>query len=100
MSSSPFFLLNCPSHFRADPVEALFTEDYFLLWALALGLLLFYPVRQLIWVLYLRRASRVSGEQVDELVQQRLKRRAGFTSAVLCFVFAVLYTRHLFPGSP
>ena len=81
-------------------MEALFSEDYFLLWALALSLLLFYPVRQLIWVLYVRRASRVSGAQVDALVQRRLKRRAGFSSAVLCFVFAVLYTYHLFPASP
>lgn len=80
-------------------MDVLFTKDYFLLWAFALGLLLFYPVRQLIWVLYVRRASRDSAK-ITGLEQERLKRRAAYTSALLSFVFAVLYTHHLFQGTP
>ena len=79
-------------------MEALFTKDYMLLWMAALALALFFPVRQLIWVLFVRRASK-EGE-VDEAERQRLKRRAGFTSALLCFVFAFLYTHQLFQDAP
>ena len=44
----------------------LFTAKYLLLWALALGAALFMPVRQLIWVLYVRRAERDGAETSDE----------------------------------
>lgn len=79
-------------------MEALFTRDYMLLWALLLGAALFYPVRQLIWVLYMRRANR-QGEP-DEAEGLRLKKRATATAVLICFVFAVLYTSHLFGGRP
>ena len=76
-------------------MAALFTKDYFLLWAAALALALFLPVRQLIWALYVRRAA-AKGADIDETESLRLKRRAGATSALLCFVFSILYTMHLF----
>ncbi len=79
-------------------MEALFTQDFMPLWAFALALALFFPVRQLIWVIYVRRATR-QGE-VDEEQRARLKRRAGITSALLCFVFAFVYTMHLFRDAP
>ena len=68
------------------------------LWAFALAVALFWPVRQLIWVIYVRRAMR-QGE-VEEEERARLKRRAGVTSALLSFVFAYLYTSHLFQDVP
>lgn len=67
----------------------LFTERYLLLWAVALALALFFPVRRLIWVLMVRRAMRKT--QLDEAEQLRLKKRAGVTAALLVFVFAYLY---------
>jgi len=76
----------------------LFTERYVLLWALALAAALFLPVRRLIWVLYVRRAEREA--PIDEAARARLKGRAGFTAALLCLVFAVLYTNYLFGSSP
>lgn len=79
-------------------MEALFTKDFMPLWALALALALFFPVRQFIWVMYVRRANR-QGE-VDEEQRVGLKRRAGVTSALLCFVFAFIYTMHLFRDVP
>jgi hypothetical protein len=79
-------------------MEALFTRTYMPLWALVLALALFLPVRQLIWVIYVRRAMR-RGE-VDEDERRRLKKRAGVTSALLSFVFAYLYASHLFQGAP
>lgn len=79
-------------------MEALFTRDYLLLWALVLGAALFYPVRQLIWVLYMRRAHRLG--EPDEAEGLRLKKRATVTALLLCFIFSLLYTSHLFGDRP
>lgn len=79
-------------------MEVLFSKDFELLWALLLALVLFYPVRQLIWVLYVRRAQK-QGE-TDEDAKRRLKRRSSMTAALLCFVFAFLYTNQLFQDRP
>ncbi len=62
------------------------------LWSAALAVVLFFPVRQLIWVLAVRREQRQTGGQVpDENVRRRLKGRAGVTSALLCLIFAAVY---------
>jgi hypothetical protein len=79
-------------------MEALFNRDYMLFWALVLGVALFFPVRQLIWVLYMRRAQR--REAPDESESRRLKKRAAVTAALLCLVFALFYTNHLFGTQP
>ena len=85
-------------------MEALFTKDYWLLWMIALALALYFPVRQLIWVLYVRRATRRAeaegGDPPDEAERVRLKARAGFTAVLISFVFAFLYTSQLFQGTP
>jgi hypothetical protein len=73
----------------------LFTGDYWWLWAIALGLALFWPVRHFIWTLYVRRAQRLT-DDLDEAEVQRLKRRAGATAAILCFLFALLYAFKFF----
>ncbi len=75
-------------------MEALFTPQYAPLWGLVLALLLFLPVRQLIWVLYVRRARKAA--DIDEAESRRLKRRASVTSALLCFVFSMIYAHQLF----
>ncbi len=79
-------------------METLFTKDYVLFWAAALGVALFFPVRQLIWVLYMRRAHRQGTP--DEAEGLRLKKRAAVTAALLCLVVALLYTNHLFGTQP
>ena len=78
-------------------MDVLFTKTFMPLWAVALALALFLPVRQLIWVIYVRRAMR-KGE-VDDDESRRLKKRAAVTSALLSFVFAYLYASHLFQGA-
>ncbi len=75
-------------------MEALFSPDYAPLWGLVLALLLFLPVRHLIWVLYMRRASKAA--EIDEDESRRLRRRANVTSALLCFVFSMIYAHQLF----
>lgn len=79
-------------------MEALFTKDYLWLWTLVLTAGLFLPVRQLIWVLYMRRAQ--GRGTVDEADGRRLKKRATITAALLSFVFSVFYTSYLFQGQP
>ncbi len=62
------------------------------LWLVALAVALFFPVRQLIWVLAVRREQRRTGGQVpDENVRRHLKGRAGVTSALLCLVFSAVF---------
>lgn len=77
-------------------MEVLFTREYYLFWALALGLALYYPVRQLIWVMYVRKVMRQSKKEIDPAEQQALKKRATATSILICFLFSVLYTGYLF----
>ncbi len=76
----------------------LFTAKYQLLWMVALAGVLFIPVRQMIWVISVRRAER-DGDQ-NENRRQALKRRAGVTAALLVFVFAFVYTNYLFQVVP
>lgn len=72
-------------------MDTLFFADLWWLWALVLGALLFLPVRRLIWMMSANRAARKTGEQPNEEDLARLKRRAGVTAFLVCYVFAVLY---------
>ncbi len=67
------------------------------IWALLLALALFFPVRQLIWALAVRRTEKREGP-TDEARRQVLKRRAAATAALLSFVFAYFYTATLMSG--
>tara|TARA_B100000513_G_C11801548_1_gene152129 strand:- start:88 stop:327 length:240 start_codon:yes stop_codon:yes gene_type:complete len=76
---------------------SLFTPEYRWLWTVALAVALFWPVRRLIWVLTVRRAIEKGGEEtVDAAEQARLRRRAGMTAALLCFVFSYFYVKTWF----
>lgn len=80
-------------------MQTLFTSQYSSLWAVLLAAALFIPVRQLIWVMTVRRALRKGGgEKVDDAEQARLKKRAGVTSALLCLLFSFAYVQVLFTG--
>ncbi len=77
---------------RPVAVEGVFVLENRWLWSVALAAALFFPVRQLIWVLAVRREQRRTGGRVpDENVRRHLKGRAGFTSALLCLIFAAVY---------
>jgi hypothetical protein len=73
----------------------LFSAQYALLWAALLAVALFFPVRQLIWVMSVRRAERDGKE--DEARRRSLKHRAGLTAALLCFIVAYLYVQTWYP---
>ena len=65
------------------------------IWVVVLSLALFFPVRQLIWVLYVRKKQK-SQKIVSEEERKVLKKRATFTSILLCIVFSYLYVIQVF----
>ncbi len=79
-------------------METLFSPELKWLWAAALGLALFFPVRQLIWVLSVRRLQRRTGELPTDAVRKSLKRRADATSALLCLVCAAAWGSIILTG--
>ena len=60
-----------------------------------LSVALFFPVRQLIWILYVRKKQKAQKLVSDE-EKKILKKRATFTSILLCVVFSYLYVGQVF----
>jgi hypothetical protein len=65
------------------------------IWVAVLSMALFFPVRQLIWVLYVRKKQKSQKTVTDE-EKKTLKKRATFTSVLLCIVFSYLYVTQVF----
>ena len=65
------------------------------IWVLVLTTALFFPVRQMIWVLYVRKKQK-SQTTVSDDEKKILKKRATFTSLLLCVVFSYLYVIQVF----
>ena len=65
------------------------------IWVIILSAALFFPVRKLIWVLYVRKKQKAQSE-VSEEEKISLKKRANFTSILLCIVFSYLYVIQVF----
>ena len=65
------------------------------IWILVLSTALFFPVRQLIWVLYVRKKQK-SQKIVSDEEKKNLKKRATFTSVFLSIVFSYIYVSQVF----
>ena len=65
------------------------------IWIILLTAALFFPVRQLIWVLYVRKKQKSQKTVLDE-EKKKLRRRATFTSILLCIVFSYIYVNQVF----
>ena len=65
------------------------------IWVAVLSTALFFPVRQLIWVLYVRRKQKAQNTVSDD-EKIVLKKRATFASVLLCIVFSYLYITQVF----
>ena len=65
------------------------------IWVALLSMALFFPVRQLIWVLYVRKKQKEQ-QSVSEDEKIILKKRATLTSILLCIVFSYLYVNQVF----
>ena len=65
------------------------------LWIILLSTVLFFPVRKLIWVLYVRKKQKTQ-QSVSEEEKIGLKTRATFTAILLCIVFSYIYVKQVF----
>ena len=65
------------------------------IWVIVLSVALFFPVRQMIWVLYVRKKQK-SQKIVSDDEKKILKKRATFTSFLLCIVFSYIYVNQVF----
>ena len=65
------------------------------MWIILLSTALFYPIRQLIWVLYVRKKQKMQ-KLVSEDEKKVLKKRANFTSIFLSIVFSYVYVTQVF----
>ena len=65
------------------------------IWVVLLSITLFFPVRQLIWVLYFRRNQKEQKE-VSYEEKKSLKKRATLTAILLCIVFSYIYVKQVF----
>ena len=65
------------------------------LWIILLSTVLFFPVRKLIWVLYVRKKQKTQ-QSVSEEEKNSLKKRATLTAALLCVVFSYVYVKQVF----
>ena len=74
--------------------------DYYItfhdpLWIIFLSVALFFPVRKLIWVLYVRKKQKTQKDVSDD-EKKTLKKRATFTAILLCIVFSYIYVKQVF----
>ena len=76
-------------------LKTFYTAFHDPLWVILLSTALFFPVRQMIWVLYVRKKQKSQGN-VSEEEKKILKKRATFTSILLCVVFSYLYVIQVF----
>ena len=65
------------------------------LWITLLSVALFFPVRKMIWVLYIRKKQKTQKLVSDE-EKNSLKKRATFTAILLCIVFSYIYVKQVF----
>ena len=65
------------------------------LWIMLLSTVLFFPVRKLIWILYVRKKQKTQ-QSVSEEEKNSLKKRATLTAALLCIVFSYVYVKQVF----
>ena len=64
-------------------------------WIVLLSTFLFFPVRKLIWVLYVRKKQKTQ-QSVSEEEKNTLKKRATFSAILLCIVFSYVYVKQVF----
>ena len=76
-------------------LSSFYTAFHDPVWVVLLSAALFFPVRQLIWVLYVRKKQKVQ-KIVSDDEKKILKKRATFTSVLLCIVFSYLYVTQVF----
>ena len=65
------------------------------LWIILLSTALFFPVRKLIWVLYVRKKQKTQ-QSVSEEEKSSFKKKATLPAVLLCIVFSYTYVKQVF----
>ena len=65
------------------------------IWIMLLSAVLFFPIRKLIWILYVRKKQKTQ-QSVSEEEKIGLKKRATFTAILLCIIFSYIYVKQVF----
>ena len=64
-------------------------------WVIILSVTLFFPIRKLVWVLYVRKKQKTQ-KSVSEDEKKTLKQRATLTSVLLSIIFSYIYVNQVF----
>ena len=73
-------------------------SGYFYFSVALLALLLFFPVRRMIWVLSVRRMQRRQGRELTGAELQGQRGRAGFVAVLLVVLFSWLFNLQVMGG--
>ena len=65
------------------------------LWTILLSIALFFPIRQLIWILHVRKKQKKQN-LVSEDEKKILKKKSTFTAILLSIVFSYIYVTQVF----
>ena len=65
------------------------------IWTILLSLALFFPIRKLIWILYVRKKQKKQNLVSDE-EKKFLKKKSTFTAIFLSIVFSYIYVTQVF----
>ena len=73
---------------------------WYLCGTLVLALALFFPMRNIIWVLSVRRLERKTEQTLDETERQAQLQRAGFIAVLVAVLFSAMFNFTIFgiPG--
>ena len=74
-------------------------QIWYLFGILVLALALFFPLRNIIWVLSVRRLERKTESSLDEAEQKAQRQRAGFIAVLVAVVFSAAFN-YAFFGLP
>ena len=76
-------------------MELLFSDRFWFLWAIALAIALFWPVRFFVWALLLNRKAR-KGETLTLEQSNSLRKRTTLTAVIMAYLFSLFYMYILF----
>ncbi|MAK12711.1 MAG: hypothetical protein CMI73_03480 [Candidatus Pelagibacter sp.] len=76
----------------------LYKTFYQPIWTLALFAALYFPIKKILYQLYMKKYFKDNTDKndLDNEIETKLNKRAKFTSILLSFVFSYLYVQNVF----
>tara|TARA_B100000925_G_scaffold204055_1_gene154962 strand:- start:294 stop:536 length:243 start_codon:yes stop_codon:yes gene_type:complete len=68
------------------------------IWTLALFIALYFPIKKILYQLYMKKFFKDNPEKtdLDDEIKKKINKRARFTSILLSLVFSYLYVQNVF----